>query len=113
MQHELALALGGTIGELRQRMSSSEFTAWQGYARHWPIGPRRLDLLFANLYALVARAVGGNKAPKRLEAYDPFPDGGTRSSPLANKAKQRALKQMAIAATRVLGGKVTRKGDNG
>jgi hypothetical protein len=54
----LALALGRTVGELERDMSHGEFVEWQVFARSWPFGEKRLDILFAQLCHLIASALG-------------------------------------------------------
>lgn len=63
---ELAMALGGTIGELQGRMSDDEFELWTLYrSKYGPMNPvRRYDQGFA-LIAMVLSNVNGNKAKQQ------------------------------------------------
>lgn len=77
MWHELALNLGGTVGELQRRMSHAEFTRWLTYRRaHGPLtDERRFDrpaALLAWLYSSVHAAKG--RAPGSLAEFMPWSD---------------------------------------
>jgi hypothetical protein len=40
----LAARLGGTVGEMKGRMSYPEFLRWKAFYKHEPLGEQRLDL---------------------------------------------------------------------
>lgn len=63
----LALALGSTVEELQNRMSSSEFSEWLAYYCINPFGPERGDLNAGIIAATVANA---NRS-KNSQAYTP------------------------------------------
>lgn len=67
MQHDLALALGMTVGELKRRMTYGEFRRWQKYIEiYGPVNPiMRNDAAVARL----AVAYTGGK----MEAFMPWP----------------------------------------
>lgn len=50
----LALALGGTVGELQARMSYEEYCHWVAFYRNEPWGERRADIRAAEAQALLA-----------------------------------------------------------
>ena len=58
MAHRLALALGCTVAELNERMSSAEFTEWCAYASMEPFGPRADDWRIAALISTIMNASG-------------------------------------------------------
>lgn len=93
-----------TLAEMHGRMSSREFAAWIAFDTIQPIGNRRLDLLFAQLSALVKAAVTG-----RREAFGQFDIFG-HSASSGGHAPRRSIEQQKAAAmrlTRTLGGKVS------
>jgi len=59
----LALALGCTVEELGERMSSSEFTEWAVFYAHDPWGEQRADWRTARLCELFYNAHRGRDAP--------------------------------------------------
>lgn len=61
MWHELALRLGGTVSELKHRMSSAEFSRWIKYRnRHGAMDDRRtVDRPAALISSVIARIHGG------------------------------------------------------
>jgi hypothetical protein len=65
--HELALALGGTVGEIRGRMTYAELLSWMEYReRYGPLNPMlRNDAAIARM----ASAMTGAK----MEAFMPWP----------------------------------------
>lgn len=48
---ELALRLGGTVGELQQRMTYREFRDWAYFAQRFPIGDEAQQILLATFLA--------------------------------------------------------------
>ena len=52
--YTLALAQGRSVAETQAATSSREFAHWQAYHAISPIGPERLDILIANLCAVIA-----------------------------------------------------------
>lgn len=57
----MAMVLGGTVGELRKRMSHVEFKSWLAYRAKWgPLDPvRRYDRPAALVAHLIAATNGG------------------------------------------------------
>lgn len=62
---ELALALGGTIGELQERMTVAEVGVWVAYRqKHGPMtDARRYDRPAAVLGSILSHAYGGKAKP--------------------------------------------------
>lgn len=60
MWHRLALALGATVEELRERMTGREFAAWCEYYAIEPFGALRDEYHARMIAAAVARALGAN-----------------------------------------------------
>ena len=61
----LALALGRTVSELEQSLSSSEFTEWSAYYSLEPFGAERDNWNIAQLCALFWNANRGKKGKAR------------------------------------------------
>jgi hypothetical protein len=59
---------------------------------------------------MIAHAIGGRKAPRSTEAYDPFPAGTQTRSPLASPAKQKHLKAMMRMVSDVFNRDKSKKG---
>jgi hypothetical protein len=57
--HELALALGGTVEELEDRMSGVEYGLWVRYAEQRILPWRRMEFYLAQLARLIAATMGG------------------------------------------------------
>ena len=57
----LALALGKTVGEIEQGMSSAEFFEWAEFYRQEPFGDMRADFRNAMLCSVVANTYGKKK----------------------------------------------------
>lgn len=68
---ELALSLGGTIGELQERMSYDEFILWTEYrSKYGPLNPvRKYDNGFALIASLISNAHGGKAKPADFLPY--------------------------------------------
>ena len=60
----LALALGATVGELQDRMTSSEFSEWRAYYEKDPFGTLRSDYQSGQICSTIANIVSG-------EAFSP------------------------------------------
>jgi len=52
------MALGMSVAEAQERISSAEFTEWCAYDRIEPYGPERVDFLAAMICDTVAKAAG-------------------------------------------------------
>lgn len=90
----LALALGCTVSELLDRVSSEEMTGWLAFDRVEPIGGWRMDYGFAMLAALQAN-INRKKGSKPFKTVDfmPFlPDNDP-----GGEAKALAMFQMLAA----------------
>lgn len=60
------------VGELLNRISSKELTEWQAYERlAGPIGPRRDDVLTAEIAYVIASAFRGKGKEPKLEDFIP------------------------------------------
>jgi hypothetical protein len=68
----LALALGCTVAELLDRVSSEEMTGWLAFDRVEPIGAWRMDYGFAMLAALQAN-INRKKGAKAFKTVDFMP----------------------------------------
>ena len=58
----LALALGKTVKEAQEGMTSREFAEWAAYYDLEPFGERRADLRAGRICATFANVMGGGKA---------------------------------------------------
>ena len=76
---ELALSLGGTIGELQSKMSPLEFETWCLYrSKYGPLNPVRMyDAGSALVAALISNAHGG-----KAKAIDFMPWGKEPQEPV-------------------------------
>jgi hypothetical protein len=90
----LALALGCTVHELLERVSSAELTEWLAFDRVEPIGAWRGDYNFAMLAALYANAnrKKGSKPFKTVDFMPVLPDNDP-----GGEAKALAMFQMLAA----------------
>lgn len=72
----LALALGRTVGELRDLLDSRELSEWMAFYGAQPFGDVRGDIQAAIIALTVASAAPVSKPTKRLELKDfmPFMD---------------------------------------
>lgn len=68
----MALALGMTLGELRERMSSAELTGWYAYNAIEPIGDQRADLRMALQMRQDAAIASMGKRQYKVEDFMPF-----------------------------------------
>ena len=59
---DLALHLGATAGDLSRSLTEAEFQRWLTYANTFGLPLRRLELMLAQLTAVVARSFGGAKS---------------------------------------------------
>lgn len=59
---DLALQLGGTVSELRERMPERELNQWAMYAKQRVMPLQRIELYLAQVAWIVARAVGGSES---------------------------------------------------
>lgn len=65
--------LGGTVGELKRRMSGVEFRGWLAYRDKWgPLNPVRLYDRPAALQAHMTRVMNGDKSSK-MQDMMPYP----------------------------------------
>lgn len=72
-----------TVGELLDRVDSRELTEWEAYERvAGPVGPERLDLLFASLMSTIANVNRSKKTkPFKPEQFMPRWDPKARPTP--------------------------------
>jgi hypothetical protein len=68
----LALALRMTVGELRQRMDSAEFSEWIAYTRWFEALPDSWRETGMLMTAMVAPHVGKNRKPPTPEDFVPL-----------------------------------------
>lgn len=61
----MALALGKTVREMLDTMSSNELTEWQAFFKIEPWGEDRADWRSAQIAALIYTANKGKRSPKR------------------------------------------------
>jgi hypothetical protein len=97
--HRLALALGGTVGELQERMPHREFLDWVALYQIEPWGETRADMNAAMLASLTANLNRDKK--KRSKPFGPadfMPDFWRRMREPAHRAEGVASKAMAIFA---------------
>lgn len=93
----LALALGGTVAELQQRMGAAEFAAWWAFYQVEPFGELRADMraaMGATLTANAHRNVKKKRKPFELSdfLFAFWGEGrGARDDAAAMMAKFRAL----------------------
>ncbi len=68
---ELALALGGTVGELQSRMGVDEYELWLKYRhKYGPLNPvRKYDEGLAIVASQINRAFGGKATPLDFMPY--------------------------------------------
>ena len=66
MWHRLALALGGTVAELQERMPYREYLDWVALWTIEPWGDARVDMGAALVAALVANANRDRKTAKTV-----------------------------------------------
>jgi len=94
---DLALALGCTVRELEERLTSSELQEWKAYHALAPIGGRRGDLQTALLAAVLANCHRDSKAkpsPYKIEDFLLFED--REEQPAQSQAEQFAMARMAL-----------------
>lgn len=87
--HRLALALGMTVREMLQKMSSAELTDWLAYWRLDPFGEERADLRAGIVAATTANVWAGKG--KRAKPADFMPKFDT---PRKARMSQDAMKTM-------------------
>jgi hypothetical protein len=59
--HKLALGMGRTVSELRATLTTDELALWMAFNKTNPIGPERIDYLFARLCVLICDVAGAKK----------------------------------------------------
>lgn len=102
----MTLALGyGSVAETQANISSREFSDWLAYDRLSPIGPERLDQLFAYLAWIIVRTMGGGKRAKVSDMVPIWP--GERTVKTA--PDWRDLKSKVVILNRIFGGDDKRK----
>jgi Protein of unknown function (DUF4035) len=99
----LALALGCTVEELGERMSSSEFREWTVFYANDPWGEARADLRSAHLASLFYNAHRSKDAPVGQLAdfvlFRPFEPEAKRETETEEEAGIRLMNQLrAVAA---------------
>tara|TARA_Y100000310_G_scaffold112096_1_gene110523 strand:- start:215 stop:535 length:321 start_codon:yes stop_codon:yes gene_type:complete len=93
--HRLALALGMTVSEMLQKMSSAELTDWLAYWRLDPFGEERADLRAGIVAATTANVWAGKG--KRAKPADFMPKFDTPSK-RQTADQMRAQFRLAAAA---------------
>ena len=96
----LALHLGGTVAELKERMSSSEFTAWMCYYKMTPFGDDREDLRAALVAYTVAATTPRKRGAKPIKMQDFVLEFGERKQQSIEEMQQRVMMAAAIAKQR-------------
>jgi len=98
------------VGELLDRITSTELVAWQVYERDYgPLGPERLDHLAALVATVIAQANRGKRG-RPWKVSDFLPQWGRRQ-----RRKQTPQEQLEVirSMVRAMGGKeVTAGGDD-
>lgn len=61
---QLALQLGMTAEGLERSMTEAELNRWARYLSRHPMPQRRIELMLAQVCALIARTMGGSKNAK-------------------------------------------------
>jgi hypothetical protein len=101
----LALALGMTVKELEQRMTSEELTEWMAFYTLEPFGCEAADIRAGGISATIANAFSGKN-----KQYDPtdfvIKWGGNE------EMDDDELKKVALLTNAMLGGTVKRGGDS-
>lgn len=95
--HRLALALGGTVAELQDRMPYREFLEWVAFYQIEPWGDVRGDMQTALLAGLTANIHRDRK--KQSKAFTPadfMPDFWRKTQGASSRAAAVAGKAMAI-----------------
>ncbi len=96
----LALALGKTVGQLLDELSSEELGEWMAYARIEPFGAQHENMRSA-IVASAAASPGSLKDNIKILFPPPKP-----KSPPKKQAGWKALQAAMIAMTRAMGGKI-------
>lgn len=104
----LALQLGCTVRELRERMDAREFSEWAAYYRLEPFGDDRRDMQLAVLAAVTA-----NVHARRGKQHSPEDFLVCKEVKRPAMPDTAQLHVMAKALARMSGGRViTRNGNN-
>lgn len=75
---DLALQLGGTVSELRDRMPERELNQWAMYAKQRVMPLQRIELYLAQVAWVVACAMGGSDSARLSDFVIDF---GNESEP--------------------------------
>ena len=94
------------MGELLQRIDARELAEWEAYeAVAGPLGPERLDQLFAMLQATIANVNRGKKTPPYKAAqFVPEWQPATSAEPMSGEDMLSTIKRI----NRKLGGSLER-----
>ncbi len=105
------MALGMSVAEAQQRISSREFAEWVAYDRISPFGPERDDLRMGILASLIANVNrDAKKHPKPYKPADFIPEFAKGEKPPQTTEDHLKIIEMMNAA---FGGKDERtKNDN-
>jgi hypothetical protein len=87
---QLALALGRTVAELEETMSSRELTEWIAYNAIQPFGDTRADLRSAIIASTVANCHRTSGTPFKVADFMPYEDK-PRGAPLDAVKQLRAM----------------------
>lgn len=83
---------GCTVAELQERLEFSEFSEWQEFFGHEPIGEQREDIRSASLLTLLANANRDpQKRPEPFRVEDFLPDYWQDEAERQDEMKSRAL----------------------
>jgi len=87
---QLALALGRTVAELEETMSSRELTEWIAYNAVQPFGDTRADLRSAIIASTVANCHRTSGTPFKVADFMPYEDK-PKGAPLDAVKQLRAM----------------------
>lgn len=94
----MALALGGTVTDLKRRMPLAEFVRWKAYAHLDPYGLERQDFHAAQIVAAIANQFRGRN-DRAMTVADVMPIFDPEARHAAQQA--RLLEQLRSAITYV------------
>jgi hypothetical protein len=98
------LALGATVEELQERMSSAEFTQWKAYQNLEPFGYEMENFRMGVVASTMVNVAPRKKGTKPLQPSDFYPakkKGPIKLSPRQQKQlHEKRLREARLKATR-------------